>query len=121
MNRLTYYSVPALLIIFFVIFLNAGNYLKQPIGQDDQFFRFLAQTKNDVQKSNWAEAKDALSKVKSAWKIVHERIQLITERDEISEMDIAIARLDGAILAKDQSSSLINISEITSLWDHLGE
>lgn len=121
MKRIIYYSIPTLLIVLFVLILNSGNFLKQPMGTADQFIQYLKETKADIQTKRWDDAKDNLTRLKTAWDIVLRRIQVTVELNDVNNLNQAIARLNGSIAVQDQITALVHVSEISAIWDQIGD
>lgn len=48
------------------------------------------------------------------------RVQFSSERGEINELTTSIARLKGAIMAKDKPGALMELYEAYSHWNDLG-
>ena len=70
---------------------------------------------------NWGEVETETENLEAAWKKVVGRIQFSLERDEINYFTTNLARLQGAILARDKSSALIELKEAYNHWENLGK
>jgi hypothetical protein len=120
-KKLKFYSIPVVLMLLFVCIMTTGSILKKPFSQKDDVQYYLKELKKVISSERWDQASYNLDKLKYAWEIVEKRIQFSVERGEMISIDRNIARISGAIDAKDKTSGLIEISEIKENWDKLEE
>lgn len=99
----------------------SGNYLKQPLGTDDNIPEIIENIIENVMDENWEEVKKNTDILETAWKKIVLRVQFSVERDEINYFTASLARLRGAILAKDKSSALIELKEAYNHWENIGK
>lgn len=121
MRKFLIISIPILSLILFVLIMLSGNILKKSFGKNDNIPEAIQLVIQDIQSENWESAREDTQKLSDAWKIIIKRVQFSSERDEINSFDSNLARLNGAIIAKDKSSSLMELNEAYEHWDGLGK
>ena len=114
-------SIPIVTIIIFILIMLSDNFLKHSFNEDDNVVKYIQQIMNDVNIEDWDEANIKLINLNEAWMKVVRRVQFSAERNEINDFDKSIARLRGAILAKDKANALIELSEAYEHWENLGK
>lgn len=120
LRRIILYLIPAVTIVAFALYLGSGEYLKKPTGNEDDFPHYLRLLKEDVNNEDWEAASSDLDKLEAAWNKVLQKIQYTAERTQIQEITSGIARVKGAIGARDKAIALVEISELESHWNALG-
>ena len=121
MRRFLVISIPMVTLVLFVMVMLSGDLLKQPLGRDDNIPQSIETLVMDVNHGNWEEAKQDTDTLKRVWDKVVNRVQFSSERDEINAFSMNIARLRGAIQAKDKSIGLTELSEAYEHWKELGK
>lgn len=121
MRKFLVISIPIFSIILFVLIMLSGNILKKPLWKNDDIPKAIQTVIQNIQSENWESAKENTKNLSDTWKVIVKRVQFSSERDEINSFDSNLARLNGAIIAKDKSSSLIEINEAYEHWEALGK
>ncbi|MCY6960298.1 DUF4363 family protein [Clostridium brassicae] len=119
MNKGKAYIIPIITIIIFIGVMTSGGFLKKSFNDKDNVINYIDIIKQDITNENWNQAGKDLEYLKNAWNIVGKRVQFSVERNEMIMINTNIARLEGAIWAKDKSEGLIEISEIIEHWRDL--
>jgi len=119
MSRNKSYIMVVFALVVFIAIMTTGGLLKKPFSEKDNVKSCIESVKRDVESENWIEAKENLTKLKTAWKIVGNRVQFSAERNEMIAIDRNIARLNGSLEAEDKVSALIELSELSLNWDDL--
>jgi hypothetical protein len=99
----------------------SGSFLKKPFGNDDDVAQMIEKMMEDVNNESWDEAAVEADELDGAWRKVIKRIQFSEERDEINFLTSNIARIRGAVSAKDKSDSLMELNEAYIHWKELGK
>lgn len=120
MRKFLVVSIPIVTLSFFILVMLSGNYLKRPLGNDDNVPMSIQIVIEDVNNGRWKEAYKNTEKLSNAWKKVIKRVQFSSERDEINALSTSIARLRGAISAQDKSSALIELNAAYEHYNGLG-
>lgn len=121
MKKILIFSIPVILMICFVLIMTSANYLKQPTGDDDNIVKIINDMRIDVNNENWASAEDKSKLLKHAWKKITTRVQFSAERNEIKDGEIAIARIQGFVEAKDKPGILSELDELKNHWVDIGQ
>ncbi|HHU48722.1 MAG: DUF4363 family protein [Caldicoprobacterales bacterium] len=121
MRRFLVMAIPVATLVLFITIMLSGNYLKQPLGTEDNVPEAIEGIIKNVMQDNWGEVETETENLEAAWKKVVGRIQFSLERDEINYFTTNLARLQGAILARDKSSALIELKEAYNHWENLGK
>lgn len=121
MRKFLVISIPILSLILFVLIMLSGNILKKSFGKNDNIPEAIQLVIQDIQSENWDSAKENTQNLSDAWKVIVKRVQFSSERDEINSFDSNLARLSGALIAKDKSSSLMELNEAYEHWEGLGK
>ena len=121
MRKVILYLIPVVALSFFALIMTGESYFKKPRGYWDNVPRYLSVVENDLTDSRWDDAKADMQNLEGAWNKVVPRIQFSVERDRINGLSKSIARINGAILAKDKSSALIELSEAKEHWNKLNK
>ena len=120
MRRFLIIVIPIVTLLLFVFIMISGNILKKPFGEDDNIPKAIDDIIKDVKNEAWEEAGHGLETLNKAWDKVLFRIQFGSERDEINQFNTSLARLQGAVEAEDISGALMELYEVYSCWDGLG-
>lgn len=120
MKKILAKGIPIITLVIFIVVMLSGNYFKRPIGKDDDVVGFIEIVIEDVNNENWVEADKNREKLKHAWSKIVKRIQFSSERSEMNELDASLARLKGAIMAKDKGLSLAELNVAYEHWKGLG-
>ncbi len=121
MRRFLVIAIPLVALVFFVMVMLSGNILKQSIVGDDNLPLSIETIIQDINHENWEVANQNTDNLNRIWDKVVTRVQFSSERDEINDLSINIARLRGAIQAKDKSIALTELSEAYEHWENLGK
>lgn len=121
MRKALVICLPIGTIIFFVLIMLSGSYLKMPIGKDDSITDLVQVLINNVNNEEWEEANYNTDKLSEAWDKIVRRVQFSAERDEINDFAVNVERLRGAIMAKDKGASLSELYEAHEHWRGLGK
>lgn len=119
MRKFLVYAIPIATIVLFMAVMISGNYLKQPLSKDDDIPGLIDTLIKDIQDEQWESVDQKVEELNRAWEKVVFRVQFSSERNEISNFNIALARLKGAVLEKDRSSAIIELKEAYEHWDQL--
>lgn len=114
-------AIPVVTIAFFLLIMLSTTFLKKPLGKDDNVPMAIEMLMNDVRKEKWEEANKKTDQLNNAWQKVVKRVQFSAERDEINSFTMNVARLRGAIMAKDKASALVELREAYEHWKEIGK
>lgn len=120
MRKFLIWAIPVAALVTFVLIMQSGNFMKKPWGKNDDVPRAIDELIEAVNNGNWDEADKKLENLKDAWNNVLKRVQFCSEREEINDISACIARLKGAIAAKDKSDALMELYETYCHWEDLG-
>ncbi|EHJ02229.1 hypothetical protein CDLVIII_5761 [Clostridium sp. DL-VIII] len=121
MRKFLVISIPIVALFSFVLIMLSGGFLKNPLGKNDNIPESIQLIAQDVKSENWESANKNTDDLSNTWDKIVKRVQFSSERDEINAFDTSLARLRGAITAKDMSASLIELNEAYEHWDGLGK
>lgn len=121
MRKFIVAAIPIAALVLFVCIMLSGSFLKKPFGKKDDVAHTIDKIKENVNHESWDEAALEVDELDNAWMKVLKRIQFSEERDEINFLTSNIARVRGAVCAKDKSGALIELSEADSHWKELGK
>lgn len=114
-------TIPVVTLIIFVLIMLSGINLKNTSIDGHSIPQSLELISNDIQLEDWESANNRTENLSSSWSKIVKRIQFSSERGEINSLNTSIARLHGAIMAKDKSASLIELNEAYDHWDGLSK
>lgn len=120
MRSLLVKAIPILTIVLFISIMLSGNFLKRSIGNEPGIPDSINAVINEVTNGNWPEASKKTLALSNLWDKVVSRVQYSSERDEINAFGVNLARLKGAIAAKDKAGSLQELLEAYEHWLELG-
>lgn len=121
MKKFLVIAIPIVALISFVIIMLSGTTIKKSSIQGSTIPESIQLIANDIESENWSGANEKTKILSNSWDKMTKRIQFSSERDEINSFDVNLARLKGAIIAKDKSASLMELSEAYEHWDGLGK
>lgn len=121
MRKFLVISIPIIALVSFVLIMLSGGFLKNPLGKNDNIPESIQLIAQDVKSENWESANENTDNLSNTWDKIVKRVQFSSERDEINAFDASLARLRGAITAKDTSASLMELNEAYEHWDGLGK
>jgi hypothetical protein len=121
MRRLITLAIPILTILLFIFIMQSGNLIKKSLEKDDPLVNHMENMVRAANDDNWAKVAVILDHLDADWKKLLFRLQFSCERDEINYINSNIARMRGAVLAEDRTNLLIELEEVKSHWDRLGE
>ncbi|KAJ50113.1 putative Mrr-cat superfamily restriction endonuclease [Clostridium tetanomorphum] len=120
MRKFLVISIPIVTLVFFIVVMLSGNYLKRPLGKDDNVPESIGIVMENVNKEEWKEAYKNTEQLYDAWNKVIKRVQFSSERDEINALSASIARIKGAVSAQDKASALIELNAAYEHYNGLG-
>ncbi|GAA0178699.1 DUF4363 family protein [Clostridium sediminicola] len=120
MKIIKQFLIPSLILILFVLAMNSGQILKRSFNNKDDVNMALDNIENDLKNEQWQQAQDNLQNLNIAWVKVLKRIQFSVEKDEVDKINVNISRIQGAIIARDKTAAIIELSEMKGHWDNLG-
>lgn len=120
MRKFLVIAIPIATLALFVLIMLSGTILKQPLGKDDNIPESIQLIIKDIELENWDAANKKVEDLSNTWEKIVNRVQFSSERNQIDSFDINIARLRGAIIAKDKSSSYAELNEAYEHWENLG-
>lgn len=121
MRRFFVIAIPIAALLFFVLVMLSGDVLKQSLGKDDNIPQSIETVIQAVNRENWEAANQTTDDLEKVWDKVVKRVQYSAERNEINAFLTNIARLKGAIQAKDKSIALTELNEAYEHWKDLGK
>lgn len=121
MRKFLVISIPIFALLTFVLIMLSGDFLKRPLGKDDDIPKIVQTLIGNIKAEEWEQASNNTKKLSSTWGKIVKRVQFSSERDEINAFSANLARLKGALLVKDKSSSLSEICEAYEHWKELGK
>ena len=121
MRKFLIITIPIVALICFSIIMLSGGILKKSLVQGSSIPDSIQLIVNDVDSENWSDANEKTENLSNSWDKVVKRIQFSSDRDEINSFNASIARLRGAIIAKDKSACLMELNEAYEHWDGLGK
>ena len=99
----------------------SGDFLKKPLGKDDDIPESIDELLQIVQLEKWDEAGIKTKELNTRWKRIVDRVQFSSERDEINFFSMSLARLEGAILVEDKVNAVMELKEAYEHWNQLGQ
>ncbi len=121
MRKFLVITIPLFTLLLFVGIMLSGDFLKKPLGNDDDIPEAINELLQIVQLENWDEAGIRAKELDTIWKRIVNRVQFSSERDEINYFSMSLARLEGAILVKDKASAVIELKQAYEHWNQLGQ
>jgi len=119
MKKGEYYLLVIILFAFFILIMNGGNLLKQPLSAEDNFMFFYDRLELNIINQNWEKAVVNNEKLNQAWNKIVPRIQFSVEKDEINAINVNLARLQAALTSRDPVLALTELSEMREHWENL--
>lgn len=121
MRKFMVIALPVVALILFIAIMLSGNILKNSLSGEDAIPQAIATLMQDIEGEKWDLAATHTEQLENNWKRVVRRIQFSSERNEINDFSVNIARLKGCIRAKDKSSGLQELAEAYEHWEDLGK
>jgi hypothetical protein len=121
MRKFIVSAIPIVTLVLFVCIMMSGSFLKRPFGKNDDVQQTIEKMIEDVNNEAWDKVAVEVGDLDSAWRKVIKRIQFSEERDEINYLTSNIARLRGAVSAKDKSDALMELNDAYCHWKELGK
>ncbi|SJZ72827.1 DUF4363 family protein [Garciella nitratireducens] len=119
MRKFLVVMIPIVTLSCFILIMLSGSFLKRSLGEEDNISQIIETIMKNIQNENWEEVHIEMDELERVWNKIVKRIQISSEREEINSFNSNIARLRGAILAKDRSSALIELSEAYNHWKNI--
>lgn len=119
MRKFLVVTIPIVTLAFFILIMLSGSFLKKPLGNDDNIPESIQLIIQDIEAENWDDANNKTENLANTWNKIVKRVQFSSERDEINGFSTDIARLRGAIMARDKSSSYAELNEAYEHWQEL--
>jgi uncharacterized protein YfkK (UPF0435 family) len=120
MRKFMIIAIPIVTLAIFVLIMLSGNYLKKPLGEEDNIPELVQLLTQNIYDEEWAAAAENTEKLRNVWNKITKRVQFSSERYEINGFSMNLARLRGAIMAKDKANSLSELYEAYEHWKELG-
>ncbi|WP_010234193.1 DUF4363 family protein [Clostridium arbusti] len=113
--------IPVTFLVISILIMLSGQFFKNPRGDWDNVPKHMDMITKAVTSDEWTLAEQDTSELETAWKAIVKRVQFSSERDEINDLNISIARLKSSISSKDKVLSLMELSETRQHWEDLGK
>lgn len=120
MRKFMVAAIPIATLILFILIMQSGFILKGPLGQNDDIPGAIKELMEYVRNDEWETVGHKTEELEKMWQGIVKRVQFSAERDEINFFSTSIARLRGAVLAKDKSNALMELNEAYNHWSELG-
>lgn len=121
MRKFFVIAIPIVTLALFILVMNSDMILKYPLENDDNIPVSIQKLQQDIQNEKWEEANKKTDELSVSWKKVVKRVQFSAEKDEINEFSMNIARLRGAIMTKNKSSAVMELTEAYEHWENIGK
>jgi hypothetical protein len=120
MRKFLVIALPIASILLFILIMISGSWLKNSLGQGKNIPDIINNIGEDILEERWGETEKGIQQLEKGWDKIVRRIQFSAERDEINSFDSSLARLKGAVLAKNKAGSLIELHEALDHFKGLG-
>lgn len=121
MRRFIVIAIPIGTLALFIFVMLSSRILKMPLGKEDNIPKQIQIIQDHVKNERWEEVDKEAQKLNEIWNNIVTRVQFSAERDEINSFNVCLARLNGAITAKDKTSALLEINEALEHWKNIGK
>ncbi|WMJ77409.1 MULTISPECIES: DUF4363 family protein [unclassified Sedimentibacter] len=121
MRKFLVISIPIVTTVLFILVMLSDKVLKNPLTNDDNIPAVIDSIRDEIKKDNWAEASNKALQLTNTWDKITKRVQFSAEKDEINGFYKSLARLNGAIEAKDMSDAFMELNEAYEHWVNLGK
>lgn len=111
--------LPIIVIISFIVIMNAGGYLKKPLDKEDDVYYYLKAIENNIYNEDWEMAEENLVLLENAWDKVLFRIQMSIEGIRINDFFAEMAHLKGAINSRSREIGIIEIVTLIEVWNQI--
>ena len=119
MRRFLIIAIPIATIVAFVMIMQSTRFLKKSFGENDGVAEIFDELFDEIDNENWEDISKGVEDLEVAWGIVVSRLQFSVERDEINNISNNIARLKGAVQAKDKVNVLMELYQAHNNWKNL--
>lgn len=119
MRKLLVRAIPVIAVITFVCVMLSGEYMKKPRNEQEDVNKYISVTMAYVEAGDWEKAQEEMDKLDNACRKVLKRVQFGSELDEINDLTNSIARIKGAIRAKDLGITLSELTEFYDQWENI--
>lgn len=120
MSKFIAYLIPALVLTLFAAVLLSPQFLKEPLGPNDDVAAQITTLENDISREDWTHAQADLKTLDNTWQRIVPRIQFGLDRENIDKIDTGIAQLRGAIAARDKGEALVSLNAVKKFWQDIG-
>ncbi len=121
MRKFMVIAIPIVTLILFVLIMLSDKVLKNSLNNDDNIPVSIDSVRKEIEEDDWAEANNKAHELTNVWSKVAKRVQFSAEKDEINGFYKNLARLKGAITAKDKSDAFMELNEAYEHWINLGK
>ncbi|MFB1052246.1 hypothetical protein [Paraliobacillus sp. JSM ZJ581] len=121
MKKFLLYFIPIFTLVFFIVIMNSGYFLKGPFGKDDRLYETIIQLEHNVTEKNWGMAKENIMYSENAWKKIVKRIQYSVEKEYIIEINGILSRIKGGIEINDDKAIIEEVYYFYEMWDKLAK
>lgn len=121
MRKFLVIAIPIVALGLFICIMLSGSFLKKPFGQEEDIEQSIERIKVNINNEKWDDVTEKVEELEKNLKKVIKRVQFSSERDEINFINSSIARLKGAVSARDKSDALVEINDAYNHWKQLGE
>ncbi|MFY9176838.1 MAG: DUF4363 family protein [Caldicoprobacterales bacterium] len=120
MRKFIVIAIHIFTLTLFIFIMLSGNFLKNSLQENRNIPNQIQIIEEHINNEKWQQVSKEIQKLEEIWNKTVMRVQFSSERDEINSFTISLARLRGAIKAKDKSSALIELYEAYEHWKDLG-
>ena len=120
MRKFIIIALPIVTILLSVLLMLSGTWLKNSSSLGKKITDNINSLGKSIQEEQWEETEKGIMELELNWKRVVRLVQFSVERDEINYFNSNLARLKGAVLAKEKADSLIELHDAFDHWKGLG-
>ncbi|WP_050607813.1 DUF4363 family protein [Clostridium niameyense] len=121
MRKFLVRAIPVIAVIAFVCIMLSGEYMKKPRNEQEDVNKYISVTMAYAEAEDWDKAQEEIEKLDNACRKVLKRVQFGSELDEINDITNNIARIKGAIKAKDLGITLSGLTEFYDQWENIAK
>lgn len=121
MRRFITIAIPSVLLALFIFTMLSGSLVKKSLGKEEDIALLIEGLTNDMNNEAWDKVGQGIDKLENVWKKAAFMLQFSSERDEINNFYTCIARLRGAVQAKDKADTFMELYEAYDHWKRMGE
>lgn len=121
MKKVLRIVVPIFMLLIFILVMTTGGIVKKPLNDSEDVVAYALAIRDNVAQAKWDNATENMTSLEEAWNKIRFRIQFSIEGNRMYEFEAILSQLKGAINARSEVMTIMQLESLMGEWDRLEE